>query len=411
METVETSRSAVDTRLKCETQRFLGYDYGGHGLAAVGAALPLVGGIALHNILARVLEAAWITASGFRNGLLTEEGPVPFDVRVDKVIADGIAEYRTAVGASEGFLNQPADHTEFLMAEQACLLEALVRGWVRYRMPDILEHYDVVSIEQEHKAQLVEGFVLPLRLDVLLRAKAGGHLVVLDYKTMAYERDTWAASLRNSKQTYLYVPAVEAVYGEYCAGVQYEGLFKGARKKGSGEFADRKIQQSVLCYGYHYTPHGKKGPTGEAPYFETEYTGKKGQKKIAVWEHMPVKDWLDNHVPPAVLQNMFQTVPVTRPNPTAMREEVAVMARKERDWARKVAPLVLTSIEDPEELPEELGLTLEKNRDACLAYGSDNRCAFWDICNDRTVAADPLGSGLYKVREDHHAVEAAEEAA
>jgi hypothetical protein len=395
-ETVESSRSAIVARRKCKMRRFIEVEWGGHGLSPVGAAMPLVGGIALHNILAEVLQAAWMRQEPANAAVLDS-----FEQELDVIIDDGLTAYITAVREAGGFINQdklPAS-IAFLVAEQSCLLEALVRGWVRYRLPDILEHYDVVEIEREHKVELAPGFRMPLRVDVLLRAKQGGQLVVLDYKTMAYERQEWADSLRNSEQTLLYTPAIEKLYEEPCAGVQYEGLFKGARKRGTKAFADRKIQQSVLCYGY------TDGKT-----WTTEGTTKKGWTKQAVWEHMAVKDWVDNHVSSEDLQAMFQVVPVTRPTPWAMKHEVLVIAKAERDWARDIAPLVELSIVSPEELPEVLTATIEKSRDACLAYGQDNRCPFWSFCNDRTVAADPIGSGEYKVREDHHAEKEAEAA-
>jgi hypothetical protein len=391
---ITRSRSAVDTRRKCETKGFLEYDYAGTGLSpATGAALPLAGGIALHNLMAEALLAA----------CETKQVPELFEPKLDKIIAKGIAAYTKEVSDSGGFLGQPPEHVQFLLLEQATLIEGLVRGWVRFRMPDILAHYDVVSIEQEHKVRLAVDFVLPLRLDVLLRAKVGGALMVLDYKTTAYERETWAATLRNSSQTHLYIPAVEALYGEHCVGVQYEGLFKGARKHGgkTTRFADRKVQQSALCYGY-------LGPGGV---WETAYTKKKGFEKTPVWEHMSVKDWLEKHLSPQDLQQMFQTVPAWRPTPVAMREEVASVARAERLWAQRIAPGVRLSVLEPEELPAWMGANLEKNRDACHAYGADYRCAFWEVCNNRTVASDPLGSELFVPRQDHHADEEGKEAA
>lgn len=380
----ETSRSAVDTRRKCETKRFWEYDYAGTGLqSASGQSLPLAGGIALHNILAQALLAASVQAHVL----------LPFEPELDRIIADGIAVYTKEVADSGGFLNQPPEHVQFLIMEQATLIEALVRGWVRFRMPDILAHHDVVSIEQERKAPLAPDFTLPLRLDALLRTKVGEFLVVLDFKSTAYERETWADQLRNSSQTHLYIPAVEALYGEHCTGVQYEGLFKGARKKGTGRFADRKIQQSKLCYGY-------LGPGGV---WETDYTKKKGFTKEPIWEHMTAKVWLEQHLSPADLQQMFQTVPAHRPTPVAMVEEVISTTRKEREWAQRVAPGVRLSLVEPEEVPAWVGANLEKNRDACHAYGMDHRCPFWDLCNDRTVASDPLESGLFEPRDDHHA--------
>jgi hypothetical protein len=407
MTVLERSRSAIETRRKCPTKRFLGYDYAGTGLQAAGLSLPLAGGIVMHEMLAQVLQAAWMRRDPANAARLD-----PFEVELDDLIMEGLQAYVAEVRESSGFLNQPKAHTSFLLSEQCYLLEGLVRGWVRYRMPDILEHYDVVSIEQERKAMLVTGLRLPLRIDVLLREKLTGHLVVMDYKSMAYERDVWADSLRDSAQSLLYIQAVERLYDEPCAGIQYEGLFKGARKRGSGRFADRKIQQSLLCYGYRYTPHDKRGkPTGEAARFETEYTGKKGQEKIAMWEHMAAKEWLERYVAPTELALMFQTVPPSRPTPVAMAEEAVSTTRAEREWAQRTAEGIRLSLVAPEEVPAWMGETLEKNRDACRAYGADHKCEFYAICHDRTVASDPLGSGDFVPREDHHGVETQKEAA
>lgn len=376
---IEISRSEVDTRATCETKNFNEYHYGGTGLSRVAQSLPLSSGIALHEANARVLLAG---------------GASPV---LDAAIQHGLNAYQEKV-LKRGLQNHPKDLVKFTVGEQRALIEALVRGWVRYRVPDLLEHYEVIEVEREHRVHLAFEVYQNIRFDATLRPRGTNYVVVMDEKSTANESADWAERLRRSNQTHLYVPAAEDIYGMYAAGVQYEGMFKGARRKGTGKWEDRKLQGSQLVYGY-------KGPskTGVTAY-QVEGTTKKGWEKFAVWEEpgLTIADWMDNYISPDVLSGLYQSVPPWRPLESDMEDNRKLLAKREIEWRQKIEPGIKLSLTAPEEVPEWTSKNLLKNREACLKFGGDHRCPMWDICYDRTVAGDPLGSGLYEPRKDHH---------
>jgi hypothetical protein len=96
-----------------------------------------------------------------------------------------------------------AEYDAYLRAEQACLLEALVRCWARRGLPRLLEEYEVLEVEREGRWMLAErsdredplvdyyssADDLPVRLwflsrpDALLHHRQSGDLVLQSFKT------------------------------------------------------------------------------------------------------------------------------------------------------------------------------------------------------------------------------------
>jgi hypothetical protein len=379
---IDVSRSELDTRATCETKNFTEYHYAGTGITKVKQALPLASGIALHEANALVLESYMVTGT----------------VALDAAIQHGLNGYHEKILKS-GIANADPEHLSFTAGEQKALIEALIRGWRRYRVPDIAEQYDIIEVEKEHRVHLAYDVYQQVRFDAVLQPKSTRYIVVMDEKSTANEGADWAERLRRSSQTHLYVPAAEDIFGMYVAGVQYEGMFKGARRKGTGKWADRKLQGSPLVYGY-------KGPDKEGnTAYQVEGTTRKGWEKFAVWEEegMTVERWMDEFISPDILKGLYQSVPPWRPLDSDMEDNRKLVAQREIEWRLKIEPGINLSITDPAAVPEWASKNLLKNRGACLMYGGDHRCPMWDFCYNRTVAADPLGSGIYQPREDHHA--------
>jgi hypothetical protein len=371
-----TSRSAIATRRACAVKRYWQYDYLGKGLERRTASLPLVGGTRLHAALARILLGA----------------------NVDQVIVEEQAAYGEELQA-RGVNGTDTCHLDFLIHEQQTLLEGLIRGWVRFRLPLILEEYSPVAVEQEWLVNMGDGFELPLRIDSLERHKGTGLLHIRDFKTLPYLRDGWREHYLHELQTLLYIEAVERHTGEYCDGIEYEALMKGARRSfKTGLWVDRDLQMSPLCYGYAI--EGK-----DATVYQSEYTARKGARKFAVWEEfVDVEDWL-THVEEPVWRGLYATTGLISPTQQERFAAVYQVKQGEALYREQLTQLGY-DLENgyADDIRRAVSKNLEPNTDHCYAYGSKHRCAFYELCHGG-LTEEPLECGLYDLRIDHHLVE------
>ena len=370
------SRTAIQTRRDCEMKRFWQFGAFGTGLEPVGVSLPLIGGQTGHAALA----------------------PILMGEPVDVVIAEQLTRYAEEVRASgvQGFTGD----LDFLIKEQQTLLEGLIRGWVRWRLPLIMEEYEPISAEQEWIVPFADDFQLPLRVDGLLRHRERRTLAIPDLKFISSLRDGWLESKLHDLQTLLYVEGVERVTGEYVEGMFYDSLVKGSRKAAteSSPFAGRTLQQSRLCYGY-------KVESKDAVTYQSDYTARKGARQVAVWEEMPPEDWWAGYLPEETWKELYSTTGLISPTVDERQMVIRQVVDAERRYAKQ-RYWIEGEVISGEPLTEAVNRHLEPNTQHCYQYGTQYRCPFYSICYEPLVAADPLGSGLYRPRVDHHAVAA-----
>lgn len=380
-----TSRSAIATRRQCQARRFWAFDYMGAGLERKSASLPLVGGTRQHAAQARILMGA----------------------NVDQVIVDEQQRYRVELEA-RGVNGTLPEHLEFLVREQQTLLEGLVRGWCKFRLPLILEEYEPVAVEQEWLVDMGDGFELPLRIDLLERHRGTGLLHIRDFKTMATMRDGWLESRLHDLQTLLYIEAVERHTQEYVGGMEYEALIKGGRKTfKTGPYVDRDLQMSPLCYGYAIEQAGKPVE------YQAEYTARKGARKFAVWEEFAeVEDWLTLHLAESSMwRELYAVSGVISPTKGERERALYQIKRGEAAYEKNLRTLN-ACVAEGEPLIEAVSTFIEPNTDNCHVYGTRHRCEFYDICpfagGANGVETEPVESGMFQLRIDHHEPEAVE---
>lgn len=367
------SRSAIATRRQCPTRRYWAFDYAGKGLERKSASLPLVGGTRQHAAHARILMGA----------------------NVDQVVAEEQVAYREEIEA-RGVNGTLPEHLDFLIREQQTLFEGLVRGWVKFRLPLILDEYEPVSIEQEWLVDMGDGFELPLRLDVLERHRGTGLLHIRDFKTVGYLRDGWREHYLHDLQTVLYCEAVERHTQEYVGGMEYEALLKGGRRQGTDKhgWADRELQQSPLCYGYAIEQNGQRE-------YQSAYTTRKGSRKFAVWQEFEeVEDWLEGHLEESVWRELYAVSGMMCPTEEEQATTLDQVKRGERLY-REALDEICLDLHDGESVQAAVAMNLERNTDHCFAYGSRHACPFLDLCF--SPGTEPLeeGSG-FQLRTDHH---------
>lgn len=390
-----TDRSRIVTREECERKRFLNYDWSidgaPMGIQRKASSLPLLNGIEIHEAHARVLAGQDIEAVV---GVMRER-------YIAQVKERGVYGHEDLDG---------------LVTEQLALLEALLRLFVKEWLPRILDEYDVVTIEKQMDWVLAPGLVQKLRFDTVLRRKADGQLVILDYKSMSYVSDAWGKKLERATQTALYVLAAQELFGEPVE-IAYLGMMKGAYRKDtakSSPWYEQKIQSSPLLYAY-----ALKGDVGNI--YQSEWTNKKGYKKVRTYEEMPIKDWVDwlwvNERKTA--KELFVFNPPIAQTPQAMerrrelvvREELAYVDRVQRYHAMRDKALREGNEVLLKKAQDYLDFVAAPMRDEqCFKYGEESVCQFYGVCHTEGVFDRVLEDGEFEPRIPHHNTELEEAA-
>jgi len=161
-------RSGLETFQRCPRKWWLGYTVDGLGIAREGLDIALCRGTFVHDGLARLLSG-----EGFYSAL-----------------AEVLAKFDTEI--KRRGLQIPAEGDAlFTYQEQRALIEAMLYGWYRYRLPKFLERYEVLETEREEVVEIgtfqtIEG---PMRLvwlgkaDAIVRERATGAWLVVSFKT------------------------------------------------------------------------------------------------------------------------------------------------------------------------------------------------------------------------------------
>ena len=388
----DTSRSKAAGN--CQRERWWHYEYPTgqpvRGIDRKAMALPLATGIYVHNGLASVLGGKGI----------------------DEAIVEAVAEYKVEC-MRRGLNAEVASDVTYVIDEQAALIEALVRGWVRVRMPALLAEYDVLDVEREEWTALTPGLgtdsvagrfppvEFQSRADVLLKRKGDGTVFDMNFKTTGTVDDRWVRAWETDVQTLSEIIPIERRLGVQLGGVLIEGLYKGARvpdkDKATGDTV-RVRSRSSLIYGYK---HPGNPPFEEAAY-SGEYTSRKGWSRFNVWQEKafgtaPVKYWVENVLIEEELQGQFVSVPpiLRAESMIADWTEQQVYAERRIRAARDAYDAATTDAERRRILNEHFPQTFA----ACDRFG---RCAFADLCHSDAIKDDPVGSGLYIERTAHH---------
>lgn len=144
-----TDRSRIETAQRCRRARWHEYHDGPRGLGIVAARkpLPLAVGGSVHAGLAVLLD------QGSRLG---EAASIPQAWRAleDRAVAAALADFAQFAGRLDAQgepVPQVADDAfqRYLYAEQAALVEAMVRAYARHRLRALLEQFEVLEVERE----------------------------------------------------------------------------------------------------------------------------------------------------------------------------------------------------------------------------------------------------------------------
>ena len=339
----------MELRQACEVKRFAAYEWGSTGLEREAVDLGTLTGEWGHAVLRDVLRG--------------------------ETIAAAIKQH------------EPSYEDDWIQSEQRSVVTGLTYGWLKFRWPALRADYDLVANEEEWLWE-VPGLPIPIRLDLLLRHREHGALLVPDFKFLKTVPYNWQQVMSNSLQTQLYVEAAEQLTGDFCEGIQYEGLLKGARKSSGSAFGGRDIQQTPLAYAWA----DRKG--------ELSLSYKAGLMRHPVWERPGVGQWL-KQMPERLWQDQLTSLPPQKPPVGVRRATLQSLVDREAEYRQRLAPVLALPL--AQQFAAALAV-LERRTQQCFRYGAAHKCEFYEPCFFEHPAADPLGSG-YRRRVNHHDTE------
>jgi hypothetical protein len=342
-----------------------------------GLNLEQATGQLTHDILNEVMTEAKIN----------KNPPDPHTMQ--HICDEAVAAYKKEV-EEKGF-DEVSGEVELEMTRQSLLAEGLARAWTKVRLPYVLEHYKVVSVEEEHDIPFGDNMVLMSRPDVTLERKVDGELVAgPEFKTTGWMNEDYIESWRYSTQTLSHCLDVEHSLGRAPVGVAMEFLYKGVRRRADdGSY----IYYSPLVRGFKM-----EDEMGNVEYGFDSSLGRKKDWNAFDVAAMGMENWFPL-LPDDVLDGMLFNVMVMR-NPDEL--DTWVKQTKLRQARIQAAIIQLFEDKPSREAAEEIMCNVFPARmdRYCFSNQYHKKCPYLDICYGRVD--DPIGSGKFVEREPHH---------
>jgi hypothetical protein len=410
-----TDRSRIDRgRTHCRRARYLEYHSGpyGYGIRRTAESLPLATGIGIHDLLAQIIQQR------------------PDQDQLRGLIGKATAAYHARC-ARRGFLDLAAEQPELdgeallqraellrVVGEQSALIEAI--GWAAglVWIPQLLDEYDPVLVEEEGLLDLGSQVMLMWRPDLILRRKIDGSLSQWDFKTAGGYLDSpfWTRQWEDNSQLLLTKIGVSRKLGEDVGFAYIFGIDKGRRSK---EKASGLLRQwSPFLYAYHKPANP---PMEEEDWqtrwerydeFGKRHTLGKNYRREAVYA------WPFPGLPEG-MSSVEAWVRSLAPEEVAAQRQVlgpySFIDYAAESVLRGVKAEELRWIDDLWEIHEAGEKAGWRESDPafqavldervaqswhCHPFGKD--CAFLPICRREPGWEDPVGSGRFEMRRPHH---------
>lgn len=448
-----TSRTHAQDYLNCKRYRYWRTLYRQTGIEPVRSSIPLVIGSSVHAGIETILNHI---VNGHCQGDCT--GSIDFAVEI------GLNYYKEECARREIDISSDED-PNFVAQEQLALIEAILRGWCLFILPQLLAEYHVVGIEREDTFKLddvicdhCQGMGVAYdykkdtmncpecagvghhelwwqsRADIDLQSKRTGELYVASIKNLKewkrIQEIRSAIDMQGHSETYAAEQARQTPY----AGIQMIINVKGQYKKpwssddqvesgprtyqsflvhpwmkeapivGEPEFAWTDKYQ---CVEPHKMANGKKCEGGKGH----KLTAAMGWRKVNIWElegFVSIKQWI---------QMLMDGKAQGGPNPlgTIMLLPVPHSRNKSQidSWLRQVRAQEIKVAQDgeavnslqegSEEYRDALDAFFPLNTEHCLKFSESYKCEFFSCCHEGI--SEPLDSGLYQIRRPHHEME------
>ena len=365
-------RSRVVTDWRCPRARYWQYEFNGRGIVSDSTSLELHMGTAVHDALAAIASEYQATGKVDIDAIATTASRGMYDSLMQFAVDENEAEGRT------------------FAAEQAALVEGLVRGFYAHVWPTLTAAYPVIlAIEQEMTYPQPDGLCFMAKPDLVVMDESEAVWYV-EYKTTSSKKPSWVQSWQTAVQLHSTIRAIEATIGRDVTGVHVQGLYKGYESYGK--------QNSPFCYAY---------VKDAAPPFtaeRVEYEYKPGFRRQPTWERPGgVAAWVAG-MPANMLADQFPQAPPIFIKDDLVEAFFRQTSRREQEIAWAVGELANIAAEMPStgHTTESLmDATFRQHFDQCVpAWGRP--CSYRMLCHGHVE--DPLTAG-YCWREPHHTPE------
>lgn len=361
------SRSAVTCDWICPRKRYWNYEHAGRGIVGPGIQKALEEGTAIHEGLASI-ALQWRDTG---------------NVDIDTVAV--VARQQTYDKLYEMMAGEPEGTAVEYAAEQAALVEGIIRGFFKYQWPVLISQYPKVLLVEEEILYKHGPCCLMAKPDLVLGNDETGEVWYIEYKSTSTKRPQWVNSWSTAIQLHVTAKAIEEHLKVPVTGVIVQGLYKGYESYGK--------QSSPFCYAY--TRGGN--PPFTRPDVRYEYLA--GYRRAATWlMDGGVKAWVEG-MPDEILTNQFmQSAPIF------INEAVLWRFLKQvelRESAIREGRDLLTSTDNPVMMAEVLDEVFPQHFSECQpAWGGS--CSYRMLCHGGIN--DPMSVGFVS-RESHHSTE------
>jgi len=416
-----TDRSRFKTGTsRCARARYLGYHAtatgSGYGMTAKREALPLVTGIAVHQIL-----------EGFTR-VMQRHDRLPDIVETRETITAITNDYlaRVELRGYRGILG--GAHTEETIVEQCALIAGLAWALRLKFLPWLHQGYRVVKVEEERLHYLSDDKAIMLRTDLLAQRRGGQSLAYFECKTTGWESEAWAEQWETDAQLSLGTVDARELWGAEVTELYIVGLNKGRRTRDKYDADQRKKQMSPLCYGYCREGNPPFASEDWLPGYEWVTAdgevkrASRAHRRKGIW-HLAESDWptwlaykgqdpelsaqefwLRGVLPPSVLDKVcFILGPMNRQD-----HQLQVLLRgfqgEEERWQQVLWSLYEIQQQGHSWASDAFQAALDVLVPcswACRPFGKEHQCEFVGICHRHQGWDDPLANG-YQPRLPHH---------
>lgn len=433
---VDRSRVALQ-RNQCAHARLLEYHWGagGYGIRSKQAELPLITGTGMHEPIEEIMKYARDHQGG--------QGLAPREL-VREAIARSQERYLTTVerGGLAGLGDAADKEVQYTAKEQCHLLAATVWGLWRWILPEMLQGFRVLEVEEEevfvlactcglgdgtfgrkeHEGRGCRGVGLMLKPDLIVQRVIDKGIGNVNWKSTGADNWGWRAGLERNPQIALETLGVERRYPQVTFGY-VRGLVKGPRDRVKDEVTGRyegpKRQDSPLCYAYH---RAANPPMYQEDWqFTYKYvddqgqnrnaTASKGYVRTAIWEGLAQYEekggggataaelWMEG-LPEKVVEKLY---PLVGPLEWQTHLRANLLDGIVRNELRVIEGL--RALADPDLEPDQVWAVINEffpQSWQCVKWG--RRCQMDEICQLKLVG-DPLESGRFELRRPHHPTE------
>lgn len=461
MSDIYTDRSRVLTAHQCPRRRLLEYELptsGVGGVVPIRLNMDLVVGSAFHRGVQSLLLAHHV------------ESPIP--ITVDDAVKDALEGAGDWEGfwplvKSRGLVLGDKEDAYYVYHEQASLIEALVRGYAAFVLPQLVQRFMVVEVEREDLGTFRAGtseVKFGMRGDALLLEKDSNDLYILSLKTTKEWGKKTEDTYRHDMQGLSEIMVVEQRLKQWARrldidnstedvpawfvkrhltgalptifGIKMEFALKGRK-------SEYPIGSGVWSYSNPLIRPWKKADDlgGVEQYaFQYEYQDPmggnhrlgKGWRRVNIWEDMGVKAWveklqsesLQGFEPGRALAGQFVLPIEYYRNEEDMRDlEVEIVGQEEEiatgnrllrealggytSGPEASSPRLDNGAPEGDHRGDKLRWALGKYfRKQTKSCDWPTKCEYQEVCfGPREYTLNPLSSELYQIRTPNHPIE------